>query len=136
LITELKQSGNDYIGKAKILNTPVGNIVKGLIEGGVNLGVSSRGLGTLKEGTDMYRGAKVVQKDYFMVTIDIVSDPSAPDAFVNGVFESVDYMIENGHIKEAKTIKKKRDELFNKKVHEATRLANAQALLNAILKLS
>lgn len=138
LITELRQSGNDFYGKAKILNTPVGNIVRGLIEGGVNLGVSSRGLGTLKEGTDNYRGSKVVQKDYYMVTIDVVSDPSAPDAFVNGVFESVDYMIENGHIKESnvKEIKRKRDAYVRPSKDTATKLANAHALLEAILKLS
>lgn len=135
LITELKQNGNDFYGKAKILNTPIGNIVKGLIEGGVNLGVSSRGLGTLKEGTDNYRGSKVVQNDYYMVTVDIVSDPSAPDAFVNGVFESIDYMIENGHIKEATKLKKQRDALFSAKKDTATRLASANALLEAILRL-
>lgn len=135
LITELRQNGNDYYGKAKILNTPIGNIVKGLIEGGVNLGVSSRGLGSLKEGTDNYRGAKVVQNDYYMVTVDIVSDPSAPDAFVNGVFESVEYMIENGHIKESKKLKKERDDIFVKKQDGAARLASANALLEAILRL-
>lgn len=95
LIVSLTESGNDYIGKAKILNTPVGNIVKGLLEDGVSLGVSSRGLGTLKESN----GVNVVQDDYYMSTIDIVSDPSAPSAFVNGIMEGVEWIYENGIVK-------------------------------------
>jgi hypothetical protein len=136
LITELRQAGNDFYGKAKILNTPIGNIVKGLIEGGVNLGVSSRGLGSLKEGTDNYRGSKVVQKDYFMVTVDIVSDPSAPDAFVNGVFESVDYIVKDGKIKEAKAIREKLHKANKvKNVSEAVKVRNAEEMLAFILSL-
>lgn len=100
LIVSMNLEGNDYIGKAKILNTPIGQIVRGLIEDNVQLGVSSRGLGSLKEGVGDYRGAKVIQPDYRLVTVDVVSDPSAHDAWVNGVFESVSYIIENGTIKE------------------------------------
>jgi hypothetical protein len=138
LITSLKLEGHDYIGKAKILNTPVGNIVRGLIEGGVNLGVSSRGLGSLKEGTGPYRGSKVVNRDYHMVTVDIVSDPSAPDAFVNGVYESVDYVIEAGVIKPVNVaeIKKVRNLLYKKKLSEAEKIANAQSLMATIIKFS
>lgn len=139
LITDLRLEGNDYLGKAKILDTPVGNIVRGLIEGGVNLGVSSRGLGSLKEGTGSYRGSKVVQNDYYMVTVDIVSDPSAPDAFVNGIYESVDYVIEHGHIKSVNVseLKKVRDNAFIKKqLSEAQKIANAEALIKAIIAFS
>jgi len=100
LIVDMHLEGNDYVGKAKILNTPIGQIVRGLIEDNVQLGVSSRGLGSLKEGVGDYRGAKVIQPDYRLVTVDVVSDPSAHDAWVNGVFESVSYIIENGTIKE------------------------------------
>lgn len=92
LIVALKEDGNNFVGKAKILNTPMGNIVRGLLEGGVQIGVSSRGLGTLKESN----GVKVVQEDFYMSTIDIVSDPSAPDAFVNGIMEGVEWIYENG----------------------------------------
>ena len=98
LIVDIKQSGSDFIGKAKILNTPQGNIVRGLIEGGVKLGVSSRGLGSVKEGRGKFRGVDVVQNDFKLITVDVVSNPSAPDAFVEGIYESMSYMIKNGVI--------------------------------------
>ena len=86
IITSLREDGNNYIGRAKILNTPMGNIVKGLIEGGAQLGVSSRGMGTLKEKED---GINEVQNDFYLATAaDIVADPSAPDAFVQGIMEN------------------------------------------------
>ena len=79
-ITELNWDGNDVVGKALILNTPMGNIVKGLIEGGCKLGVSSRGMGTVES-----RNSKTyVKSDFMLSTVDIVQDPSAPEAFVNG----------------------------------------------------
>lgn len=142
LITELTLSGTDYIGKAKILNTPIGQIVRGLLDDGVQLGVSSRGLGSLKEGTGTYRGARVVQSDYKLVTIDIVSDPSAHDAWVNGVFESVSYIIENGQIKECQVKKAKKilDATFvainKKQISEAEKIARSKAMINAILNLN
>ena len=91
-ITKLEFSGNDVMGKASILNTPMGNIVSGLLEGGVKLGVSSRGMGTLENrGGVMY-----VKNDYMLASVDIVQDPSAPSAFVNGVMEGVDWVWNNG----------------------------------------
>lgn len=96
LIVSLKESGDDYIGKAKVLNTPMGNIVKGLLDEGVMLGVSSRGLGSLRES----QGAKVVQSDYYLSTVDIVSNPSAHSAFVNGLMEGKEWVWDNGVIKE------------------------------------
>ena len=91
-ITELKFDGSNVIGKASILETPMGQIVKGLLEGGVKLGVSSRGMGSLvqKNGT-MY-----VKDDFMLSTVDIVQDPSAPEAFVNGIMEGVDWVWNNG----------------------------------------
>ena len=91
-IESLDWDGNDIIGKAKILNTPNGNIVKGLLDGGVQLGVSSRGMGsvTRKESIDY------VNKDFVLNTVDIVQDPSAPSAFVNGIMEGVEWIKENG----------------------------------------
>ena len=91
-ITDLKFEGNDVYGKASILKTPMGQIVTGLLEGGVKLGVSSRGMGTLanKNGT-MY-----VKDDFMLASVDIVQDPSAPSAFVNGVMEGVDWIWNNG----------------------------------------
>ena len=94
IITSLKEDGNNYIGRAKILNTPMGNIVKGLIEGGAQLGVSSRGMGTLKEKED---GINEVQSDFYLATAaDIVADPSAPDAFLQGIMENKEWMFING----------------------------------------
>ena len=89
IITELKKSGNDYVGKAKLTETPFGNIAKGLLESGVKFGVSSRGLGSLKEDN----GVMKVQSDYRIATAaDIVHDPSAPRAFVEGIMEGVDWI--------------------------------------------
>jgi hypothetical protein len=97
MITELTKDGNNYMGKAKILDTPNGNIVKGLMESGVKLGVSSRGMGSLKPNGDLQE----VQSDFYLATAaDIVADPSAPDAFVNGIMEGVDFFFTNsGQIK-------------------------------------
>ncbi len=100
-IVSLEAQGSDFYGKVLVLETPIGNIVRGLIKGKVSLGVSSRGLGSLREGTGQYRGAKVIQPDFKLVTVDIVSDPSAPDAFVEGIYESVDYMIKDGIVMES-----------------------------------
>jgi hypothetical protein len=97
LITSLKQEGNQWIGKAKILETPMGKIAKSLMEGGATLGVSSRGMGSLKnEG-----GINVVQDDYYLATAaDIVADPSAPGAFVQGIMEGKEWVWDNGKVKE------------------------------------
>ena len=92
LITDLKFEGNDVVGKAQILDTPMGQIVKGLLEGGVQLGVSTRGMGSLEQRN----GAMYVKDDFILSTVDIVQDPSAPDAFVNGIMEGVDWVWNNG----------------------------------------
>lgn len=90
LITSLKKDGDNYVGKAKIADTPMGNIAKGLLKSGANLGVSSRGLGSLKPNK---QGIMEVQDDFKLATAaDIVADPSAPDAFVKGVMENVDWI--------------------------------------------
>jgi hypothetical protein len=100
-ITELKMDGNNVMGKARILDTPMGNIVKGLLEGGVQLGVSTRGMGSLeRRGGTMY-----VKPDFVLNTVDIVQDPSAPEAFVNGVMEGVEWIWNNGLL-EAQEIEK------------------------------
>jgi len=93
LIVGLRQEGNAWIGKAKILETPMGNIARNLIEGGAQLGVSSRGMGSLK----MENGINVVQGDFHLATAaDIVADPSAPGAFVQGIMEGKEWMMVNG----------------------------------------
>ena len=94
-ITDLRFEGTDVIGKASILNTPMGKIVQGLLEGGVKLGVSSRGMGSLVERN----GVMYVQDDFMLSTVDIVQDPSAHDAFVNGIMEGVEWVWENGMLK-------------------------------------
>ena len=93
MIVDLHQEGNDWIGKAKILETPMGNIARNLIEGGAQLGVSSRGMGSLKSEN----GVNIVQDDFYLATAaDIVADPSAPGAFVQGIMEGKEWMLTNG----------------------------------------
>ena len=95
-INDLHFQGNDVVGKASILKTPMGQIVEGLLEGGVKLGVSSRGMGSLVQKN----GAQYVGDDFMLSTIDIVQDPSAPSAFVNGVMEGVEWVWDNGLIRQ------------------------------------
>jgi hypothetical protein len=98
LITSLKKEGTNYVGKAKILDTPMGQIAKGLLDGGANLGVSSRALGSLKEND---KGVQIVQDDFMLSTAaDIVADPSAPEAFVRGVMESKEWIYVDGNFVE------------------------------------
>jgi hypothetical protein len=93
LTTELRKEGNVWIGKAKILETPMGNIARSLIEGGAQLGVSSRGMGSLKS----VNGINIVQDDFHLATAaDIVADPSAPGAFVQGIMEGKEWMMVEG----------------------------------------
>jgi hypothetical protein len=94
MIVSLRENGNNYIGRAKIMNTPMGNIARNIIEGGGKLGVSSRGLGSLKQTNE---GINEVQDDFYLATAaDIVADPSAPDAFVQGIMENKEWMFING----------------------------------------
>jgi hypothetical protein len=105
-ITELNFEGSNVMGKALILDTPNGQIVKGLLEGGVKLGVSTRGMGSLEQRN----GAMYVKDDFILNTVDIVQDPSAPAAFVNGIMEGVDWVWNNGII-EARVIEKMETEI-------------------------
>ena len=105
-IDELKFEGNDIVGKASILNTPMGEVVKGLLDGGVTFGVSTRGMGSLSQRN----GAMIVNDDYILNAVDIVQDPSAPGAFVNGIMEGVEWIWNNGII-EAQTIEKMETEI-------------------------
>ena len=93
LITSLRFEGKNVIGKAKILETPMGNIARNLIENEIMLGVSSRGLGSLKLNKE---GVNEVQDDFHLATVDIVADPSAHDAYVQGIYESAEWICENG----------------------------------------
>jgi hypothetical protein len=105
MIVSLRKEGTNYIGKAKILETPMGMIARGLLDGGANLGVSSRALGSLQTNNE---GVQIVQDDFMLSTAaDIVADPSAPDAFVRGIMESKEWVFVDGkfveqHIEEAK----------------------------------
>jgi hypothetical protein len=117
-ITELQWNGNDVVGKALILDTPMGKIVKGLLEGGCQLGVSSRGMGTVASKN----GQTFVNDDFVLSTVDIVQDPSAPSAFVNGIMEGVEWIWDNGLLK-AQQLEKYETEI--KKASSAS-LAEAQ----------
>ena len=106
MITSLREDGNQWIGKAKILDTPMGKIAKSLIESGAQLGVSSRGMGSLKN----VNGVNIVQPDFYLATAaDIVADPSAPGAFVQGIMEGKEWMLVDGkwteiQLRESKTM--------------------------------
>ena len=107
MIVDLRKEGTNYIGKAKIMETPMGNIARSLLEGGANLGVSSRALGSLRMNKE---GIQVVQDDFMLSTAaDIVADPSAPDAFVRGIMESAEWVFVDGrfeqkHIEQTKKL--------------------------------
>ena len=97
-ITQLRKEGNNYMGKAQLLDTPMGKIAKSLIGEGVTLGVSSRGVGSLQTSNEGY---KVVGEDFMLATAaDIVADPSAPDAFVSGIMEGKEWIWEGGNLRE------------------------------------
>jgi len=93
LITELYPDGTDFIGKAKVLDTPKGKIIQNIMDGGGQLGVSTRGVGSLKP----YNGVQLVQPDFYLACVDVVVDPSAPDAFVQGIMEDKEWVLLNGN---------------------------------------
>ena len=105
-IDDLHFEGNNVVGKASILDTPMGQVVKGLLDGGVTFGVSTRGMGSLKNNGN----AMIVNDDYILNAVDIVQDPSAPSAFVNGIMEGVEWVWNNGII-ESRTVEKMETEI-------------------------
>lgn len=129
LITNLRFEGSDIVGKAKVLDTPMGKIAQNFIEEGVRLGVSSRGLGSLKERN----GINEVQDDFHLATVDIVADPSAPDAFVQGIMESAEWILENGVWKtvDVENAQKQIKQTSKKNLSEA-KLEVFQRFLNSI----
>ena len=110
MITEIKKDGNNFIGRAKVMDTPYGNIVKNFIKEGCMLGVSSRGLGSVND-------KNMVQDDYKLATVDIVADPSAPDAFVEGIMENHEWYVENG-IYKVREIEEMQDEINKSSKYE------------------
>ena len=129
-ITSLVQEGNNFRGKAKLLETPMGKIAKSLLGEGVMLGVSSRGVGSLKENN---QGYKVVGEDFQLATAaDIVADPSAPDAFVNGIMEGKEWVWEGGILREqlAEKTKKAIDTLAGQNALEEHKLGLFNNFLN------
>jgi len=122
LIKELRIDGNDVYGKAKILDTPYGKIVKNLISEGVKIGVSSRGMGSLKQNSS---GVNEVQDDFSLSAVDIVADPSAPDAFVEGIMEGKEWVWENGILTARKI------DTYKKHIHSATKNDLEEAKLYA-----
>ena len=119
MITDLHPDGNNFMGEAKIMDTPYGKIVKNLIDEGAKLGVSSRGMGSLQRGSN---GQAMVGKDFYLATAaDIVADPSAPDAFVEGIMENKEWIWDNGIIKEREI------EEYKEYIAKAKRLKIAEA---------
>jgi len=122
-ITELKQQGNNFVGKAQILHTPMGKIAEALLKDGVTLGVSSRGIGSLRD--NVKTGYKEVGEDFMLATAaDIVADPSAPDAFVQGIMEGRDWVWDGGILREklAQQTKMRIEAASRQKVLEETKL--------------
>ena len=131
-IVSLKENGNNFIGKAKILNTPMGKIASSLIEEGVKLGVSSRGIGSLKPTRE---GFNVVGDDFMLATAaDIVADPSAPDAFVEGIMEGKEWVWEGNSFREklATETKSKIDTLAGQKALEEHKLNLFDEFINSL----
>ena len=117
-INSLKQEGDNFIGRAKIMDTPYGKIVKNLIDEGAQLGVSSRGMGSMKQ----VNGKNVINNDFYLATAaDIVADPSAPDAFVEGIMEGKEWIWDNGKIQSLEI------EKYRKVIEEAKRAELDQA---------
>jgi len=124
-ITSLKAEGNNFMGKARILDTPMGTIAKSLLGEGVKLGVSSRGMGSLKEDN----GVKYVSDDFMLATAaDIVADPSAPDAFVNGIMEGKEWVWEGGLLRERQIQEMK------KEIDNASKVELEEKMLSAFDK--
>jgi len=122
MITELKEDGNNVVGKAKIIDTPYGKIVQNLISNGAQLGVSSRGMGSLEEKG----GVKYVKDDFYLATAaDIVADPSAPDAFVHGIMEGKEWVWDNGLLKETQI------QEYKDKIEKTSRKDRENALVEA-----
>ena len=122
LVKELNVEGNNFTGKAKILDTPMGKIVKSLIEEGAKLGVSSRGMGSLKKRNG---GINEVQNDFILSAVDIVADPSAPDAFVDGILEGREWIWDNGILREQEIAKYEREIKKASKKHLEEKTLNA-----------
>ncbi len=134
MFKSLRREGNNIVGRAKVLDTPMGNIVKGLINEGANLGISSRGMGSVKEGKD---GVMEVQDDYYLATAgDIVADPSAPEAFVRGIMEGVEWIWDNGVLK-AQKLEQYKEEINSgarRKISEETAINLFKQFLSEITK--
>ena len=131
-IVSLRESGSNFIGKAKILNTPMGKIASNLIEEGVKLGVSSRGIGSLKPTKE---GFNVVGEDFMLATAaDIVADPSAPDAFVEGIMEGKEWVWEGSILKEkfASDAKRRINTLVDQKRLEENKLGLFNEFINSL----
>ena len=123
MITELVEDGANFVGRAKIMDTPYGKIVKNLIDEGAKLGVSSRGMGSLKPVQD---GLQEVQSDFYLATAaDIVADPSAPDAFVSGIMEGKEWVWDNGLLKEKEIVE------YQKRVERATEISRNKVRIEA-----
>jgi hypothetical protein len=131
-ITELKQSGNNFVGKAQILSTPMGKIAESLLKDGVTLGVSSRGIGSLRENN---KGYKEVGEDFMLATAaDIVADPSAPDAFVQGIMEGKEWVWDGGVLREklAENTRRRINTLANQRRLEEHKIELFNDFLNSL----
>jgi hypothetical protein len=133
MIKELRKDGPNYIGKAQVLETPMGNIARNLIDAGANLGVSSRGMGSLKQNKD---GIMEVQNDFMLATAaDIVADPSAPDAFVKGIMEGTEwwYDIAEGSWRQVEAVKTEIKKMSTRQIQE-NKVRMFENFVNSLVK--
>jgi hypothetical protein len=133
LITDLHREGNNFVGKSKVLESlPMGQIVRGLLDEGVKIGVSSRGMGSLKENN----GIMEVQDDFKLVTVDVVTDPSAPDAFVRGILEGTEWIFSESHGWRAVQVAEKTQKFIRKATLQQIEERKIELLENFIRSLS
>jgi hypothetical protein len=128
LITEMRRDGNNFYGKARVLGTPVGKIVQTFIDEGVKVGVSTRGMGSVK--LNKSTGIMEVQEDFYLATVDIVTDPSGPQCFVNGIMENTEYFydIASGNWKVAQMVEETVKELKKEYKRTAPKIDEAKAI--------
>ena len=130
LIQSIEESGDNFVGRAKIMDTPYGKIVKNLIDEGARLGVSSRGMGSLKP---VGRNIRQVQDDFYLATAaDIVADPSAPAAFVNGIMEGKEWIWDNGILDEREVARIEKQIKLSRKNHEKTQIDAFESFMSKL----
>lgn len=133
-IVEMRKDGTDYVGKSLVLNTPQGQILRGLLEGGYNPGVSTRGAGSLREGRGSYSKYKMVNEDYMLSCVDVVHSPSGIDCWVNGIYEGAEWVWQNNVLVQVSAEQAKKELDTMGKVSEAKLVGIFKNYMNSLVK--